>query len=92
MYPTWGANFSVLVAKRPIAPTAPAGRAAATKCLVGEYMTNYDYCELTTLNFRRPTALLSRNTTQTGRADNTAPGHDNIGNFVRHRTLTSTSM
>ena len=78
--------------KRPIVPTPPAGRVAATKCLVGEYMTSYDYRELTTLKFRCPTALLSWNTMKTGRADNTAERHRKLGNFARHRTLKRAPM
>ena len=48
--PTGGANNSVRVPKRPIAPMAPAGRLAVSECFVGVYMTDYDYCELPTLN------------------------------------------
>ena len=47
---TGGANNSVRVPKRPIAPMAPAGRLAVSECFVGVYMTDYDYCELPTLN------------------------------------------
>jgi hypothetical protein len=65
---------------------AGAGRAAATDCLMGEYMTHYDYCELTMLKFRRPTALPSWNTTQTDRADRTAPVHRYTTNVEAHRT------
>jgi hypothetical protein len=53
---------------------------------MGEYMTHYDYCELTMLKFRRPTALRSWNTTQTDRADRTAPVHRYTTNVEAHRT------
>ena len=71
---TGGVNISVRVAKRPFAPTAPERRSAATEYLMGEYTTRNNYCELTALKFRRPIALLSWKTTQTGRADSIAPG------------------
>ena len=64
---TGGVNNGVQVAKRPFAPTAPECSSAATEYLMGEYTTRNNYCELTALKFRRPTALLSWNMTQTGR-------------------------
>jgi hypothetical protein len=36
-------NNSVQVAKRPISPTAPAGRSAVTSCLIDEYKTKNNY-------------------------------------------------
>ena len=68
--------------KRPFAPTAPERRSAATEYLMGVYTTRNNYCELTALKFRRPIALLSWKTTQTGRADSIAPGHRHIGHFA----------
>ena len=79
---TGGVNISVRVAKRPFAPTAPERRSAATEYLMGVYTTRNNYCELTALKFRRPIALLSWKTTQTGRADSIAPGHRHIGHFA----------
>ena len=73
------ANNSVRVAKRPIALTAPADRPTVTSCLKDEYTPKNNYRELTALKFRRPTAMLSWNATQTGRADSTAPWHANMG-------------
>ena len=41
---TGGVNFnSVQVAKRPISPTASAGRSAVTSCLIDEYTTKNNY-------------------------------------------------
>ena len=50
---TGGVNYSVLVAKQPIAPATLTCRAAATECIIGEYMINDDYTELITFLFRR---------------------------------------
>ena len=77
-----GVNISVRVAKRPFAPTAPERRSAATEYLMGVYTTRNNYCELTALKFRRPIALLSWKTTQTGHTDSIAPGHRHIGYFA----------
>ena len=79
---TGGVNISVRVAKRPFAPTAPERRSAATEYLMGVYTTRNNYCELTALKFRRPIALLSWKTTQTGHTDSIAPGHRHIGHFA----------
>ena len=79
---TGGGNNSVRVAKRPFAPTAPERRSAATEYLMGVYTTRNNYCELTALKFRRPIALLSWKTTQTGHTDSIAPGHRHIGHFA----------
>ena len=40
---TGGVNNSVQVAKRPISPTASAGRSAVTSCLIDEYTTKNNY-------------------------------------------------
>jgi hypothetical protein len=81
--PTGGVNNSVLVAKRPIAPAAPASCVVATEWIMGVYMINIDDRELTTLYFRRSTDEPPSNVLQTQANETHSAGQEEVSTTDR---------